>query len=63
MCFSADIQVLYIFFVMYQLSSYGQPPFLHAKESSHPQSLMQFLGLNVVYVKVLIYNPLMKSQR
>ena len=62
MCFSADIQVLYIFFVMYQLSSYGQPPFLHAEESSHSQSLTQFFGLNVVYVKVLIYNPLMKLQ-
>ena len=56
MCFSADIQALYIFFVMCQLSSYGQPPFLHAEESSHPQSLTQFFGLNVVCVKVLIYN-------
>ena len=63
MCFSADIQVLYIFFVMYQLSSYGQLPFLHTEESSHPQSLTQFFGLNIVRVKVLIYNLLMKSQR
>ena len=62
MCFSADIQALYIFFVMYQLSSYGQPPFLHAEESSHPQSLTQFFDLNVVCVKVLIYNPLIKLQ-